>query len=194
MRGHPAVFLDRDGTIIEEVSYLDSVERMKLIARSAEAITILNEYGFKTVVITNQSGVARGYFSESRLEEIHDELVRRLRNYGAILDAVYYCPHHPTEGSLPYRKICSCRKPAPGLFLKAAKELGLDLFSSYAVGDRFADLECGQQVGAQGVLVLTGYGKTEIDSLQEKLPSPPSFIAQDLYEAVQWITGHQKRR
>jgi D-glycero-D-manno-heptose 1,7-bisphosphate phosphatase len=190
---NPAVFLDRDGTICEEVGYLDSVDRFRLLPRSSAAIKILNEQGFKAVVITNQSGVARGYFSESRLKEIHRELERRLREDGASLDAIYYCPHHPLEGEPPYRLVCECRKPNPGLVLQAAKELDIDLPASYAIGDRFADLACGQRVGAKGVLVLTGYGKEEIQSGIEKCEPPPAFIADDLYEAVQWIIRDGKK-
>lgn len=179
-----AVFLDRDGTICQEVGYLDSIDRFCLIPRSGAAIKLLNEQGFRTVVVTNQSGVARGYFSESRVQEIHAELFRQLRNEGAFLDAVYFCPHHPTEGKPPFLQICDCRKPAPGLLLRAAEDLGLDLTKSYTVGDCFADLECGRRVGAKGVLVLTGYGKEELGYQTE---NPASFVANDLYEAVQWI-------
>jgi len=192
-KGHVAVFLDRDGTICEEVGYLGSVERFRLLPRSGAAIKLLNDRGFKAVVVTNQSGVARGYFSEARLQELHAELFRQLGQEGAFLDGIYYCPHHPSEGEEPYRKICDCRKPAPGLLRKAAEDLGLDLAFSYAVGDRLADLECGQRVGAKGVLVLSGYGKKELQSQQEKWGFQPSFVARDLYEAVRWIIGDAGR-
>lgn len=190
---HAAVFMDRDGTICEEVGYLDSVERFRLIRRSGAAIRLLNHWGFKAVVVTNQSGVARGLFSEVCLQELHAELSRQLRAEGAFLDGIYYCPHHPTEGQEPYRKICDCRKPAAGLLKKAAEDLELDLTRSYAVGDRFADLECGHRAGAKGVLVLTGYGKEELASEKEKWETPPSFIAGDLYEAVRWIIGNREK-
>jgi D-glycero-D-manno-heptose 1,7-bisphosphate phosphatase len=190
---HRAVFMDRDGTICEEVGYLDSIERFRLIPRSGAAIRLLNHRGFKAVVVTNQSGVARGYFSEVRLQELHAELSRQLREEGAFLDGIYYCPHHPTEGQEPYRKICDCRKPAAGLLMKAAEDLDLDLTLSYAVGDRLADLECGYRAGAKGVLVLTGYGKEELASQKEKWETQPSFIAGDLYEAVRWITGNREK-
>jgi D,D-heptose 1,7-bisphosphate phosphatase len=190
---HAAVFMDRDGTICEEVGYLDSVERFRLIPRSGAAIRLLNQQGFKAVVVTNQSGVARGFISEARLQELHAELSRRLREEGAFLDGIYYCPHHPTEGEEPYRRICDCRKPAAGLLMKAAEDLDLDLTLSYAVGDRLADLECGYRAGAKGVLVLTGYGKEELASPKEKWETQPSFIAGDLYEAVRWITGNREK-
>jgi D-glycero-D-manno-heptose 1,7-bisphosphate phosphatase len=190
---HAAVFMDRDGTICEEVGYLDSIERFRLIPRSGPAIRLFNDQGFKAVVVTNQSGVGRGYFSEVRLQELHAELSRQLREEGAFLDGIYYCPHHPTEGQEPYRKICDCRKPAAGLLMKAAGDLGLDLALSYAVGDRIADLECGQRVGAKGVLVLSGYGKEELESQKERWGTPPSFIAADLYEAVRWIIRNREK-
>jgi D-glycero-D-manno-heptose 1,7-bisphosphate phosphatase len=192
-KGHVAVFMDRDGTICEEVGYLDSVERFLLLPRSGAAIKLLNDRGFKAVVVTNQSGVARGYFSEARLQELHAELFRQLGQEGAFLDGIYYCPHHPSEGEEPYRKICECRKPAPGLLRKAAEDLDLDLTLSYTVGDRLADLECGQRVGAKGVLVLSGYGKEELQFQKEKWGFQPSFIAGDLYEAVRWIIENVER-
>jgi D-glycero-D-manno-heptose 1,7-bisphosphate phosphatase len=185
--------MDRDGTICEEVGYLDSIERFRLFPRSGAAIRLLNDRGFKAVVVTNQSGVARGFFSEIRLQELHAELSRQLREEGAFLDGIYYCPHHPTEGQEPYRKICDCRKPAAGLLKKAAEDLGVDLTCSYAVGDRLADLECGHRAGAKGVLVLTGYGKDELESQKGKWETPPSFIAGDLYEAVRWIIGNREK-
>ena len=182
-----AVLMDRDGTICQEVGYLDSIERFRLIPRSAAAIKLLNNRGLKTVVITNQSGVARGFFSEARVAELHTELSRQLQKEGAFLDGIYYCPHHPSEGYEPYRRICDCRKPASGLLMRAAQDLRLDLSLSYIIGDRFLDLECGERVGAKGVLVLTGYGKEELATYEESRGKQPSFIAEDLYEAVKWI-------
>jgi D-glycero-D-manno-heptose 1,7-bisphosphate phosphatase len=182
-----AVFLDRDGTICEEVGYLDSPEQLRLIPGAGVAIRLLNEHGLKAVVVTNQSGVARGLFSEERLEEIHRELSMQIRAEGAFLDGIYFCPHHPTEGKGPYLRLCDCRKPASGLILRAAVELDLDLRRSYCVGDRRADLECGMRVGARGVLVLTGYGKEERSFVGDDPGRRPSFVAAGLREAVQWI-------
>ena len=182
-----AVFLDRDGTICEEVAYLSSPEQIRLIPGAGEAIRLLNERGIKTVVVTNQSGIARGLFSEERLVEIHQELFRQLRVDGAFLDAIYSCPHHPTEGKDPYCRPCECRKPASGLILRAASELGIDLKRSYCVGDRHADLECGRRVGTKGVLVLTGYGSEEKSGVGHDSGRTPSSVVPDLREAVQWI-------
>ena len=189
---HRAVFLDRDGTICEEVGYMDSIEQMKLIPRSGEAVSLLNQRGFKVVVITNQAGVARGFFPESRLEELHAELRRQLREGGAYVDAIYYCPHHPTEGTAPYLQECNCRKPATGLLHRAVADLKVDLPSSYMIGDHFSDVECGQRVGAKTVLLLTGHGQETL-AKRETWPNPPSHIAGDLYEAVQWVVRHAER-
>jgi D-glycero-D-manno-heptose 1,7-bisphosphate phosphatase len=186
MSKHRAVFLDRDGTICEEVGYLNSVHQMRLIPRSAEAIRRLNEHGFKVVVITNQSGVARGLILEQNLNDIHTEMIRQLREEGASLDGIYYCPHHPTEGNPPYLQECTCRKPATGLLKKAAADLNLDLSSSYMVGDHFSDIECGRRVGAKTVLLLTGHGRQALER-QGEWPSQPDYLAADLYEAVNWI-------
>jgi D-glycero-D-manno-heptose 1,7-bisphosphate phosphatase len=184
-----AVFLDRDGTICEEVGYIDSISRLELIPRSAAAIKLLNKRGLKVVMVTNQSGVARGFFPEEFLEKLHAELKRRLREEGASLDGIYYCPHHPEEGKAPYLQVCDCRKPAPGLLMQAARELDLDLSTSYMIGDHFSDVECGQGVGARGILLLTGHGREALRQ-KENWTRPPALIASDLFEAVKWILSN----
>ncbi len=189
---HKVVFLDRDGTICEEVGYLDSVEQMKLIPRSGEAVALLNRKGFKVVVITNQAGVARGFFPEAILEDLHAQMIRLLKTEGAEVDGIYYCPHHPTDGSPPYLRECNCRKPATGLLEKAAADLNLDLSSAFMIGDHFSDVECGQRIGAETVLLLTGHGREAL-AKKESWPKPPSHIAADLYEAVQWILNRQEQ-
>ncbi len=122
MKKNRVVFLDRDGTICEEVGYLDDVERMKLIPHSGRAVRLLNQRGFRVVVITNQAGVAKGFFPESILKDLHAEMERQLREEGAHLDGIYYCPHHPTDGVGPYLRTCNCRKPATGLLERAAAD------------------------------------------------------------------------
>ena len=192
MKKNRVVFLDRDGTLCEEVGYLDSVEQMRLIPRSGEAVRLLNQKGYKVVVITNQAGVARGFFPEAVLEGLHAEMLRQLREEGAYLDGIYYCPHHPSDGFPPYRQECNCRKPATGLLERAAADLNLDLLSGYMIGDHFSDVECGQRVGAQTVLLLTGHGQEAL-AKREGWPQPPSFIAADLFEAVLWVLGKPER-
>jgi D-glycero-D-manno-heptose 1,7-bisphosphate phosphatase len=176
-----AVFLDRDGTINEEVNYLSKIEQVKIFENSAKAIKILNENDFKVIIITNQSGVARGYFSKEMLEDINEHLKSELAKEGAEIDAIYYCPHHPDDG-------CRCRKPRPGMIESAKRKFDLNLSSSVIVGDTLNDLETGYNVGCKTVLVLTGYGKRELNN-QDNWNVQPDFIAQDLLDAAMWIIG-----
>jgi len=155
-RARQAVFLDRDGTINEEVDYLSDPEQLVLLPGAAAAIRRWNEAGYLVVVVTNQSGIARGLLDEARLREIHDRLREMLRVEGAELDAFYHCPHHPDLGEPPLRARCDCRKPAPGMLLRAAEELGIDLARSWIVGDSLRDLEAGAAAGVRGILVETG--------------------------------------
>jgi D-glycero-D-manno-heptose 1,7-bisphosphate phosphatase len=177
-----AVFLDRDGTINEEVGYLDHLEKFKMIPGTAEAIRRINVSGLKAVVVTNQSGIGRGFFSESFVREVHARLQEALKEKGAFIDAFYFCPHHPTEGKGAYLTSCDCRKPQPGLLLMAAEDLDLDLKRSYMVGDMPKDVETARKVGAKGILVKTGYG-----SQQAAEEVRPDYLAEDLLDAVNWI-------
>jgi D-glycero-D-manno-heptose 1,7-bisphosphate phosphatase len=191
---YPVVFLDRDGTINEEVGYVNHLDRFVLIPRVGLAIRLLNEHHLKTVVITNQSGVARGYFPESLVHEVHEKLRDLLTKEGALLDGIYYCPHHPSAGSPPYHQRCRCRKPGTGLIGKAVEELDLDLSRSYMIGDRGLDIEFARPLGVKGVLVLTGYGKGEWEYLRNTWSMKPDHVATDLYEAVQWILQQESLR
>jgi D-glycero-D-manno-heptose 1,7-bisphosphate phosphatase len=200
-----AVFLDRDGTINEEVGYMDRLEKLKLIPVAAEAIRLINSSGMRAVVVTNQSGVARGLFDEAFVETVHVRLREMLRAEGAFLDGIYFCPHHPTEGRERYLLTCDCRKPAPGLLLQAAADLNLDPVRSYMVGDTLKDIEAGIRAGARGILVRTGYGSESAAALNpgeesvrsipgEKEPPDeasalfrPVHIAEDILAAAQWI-------
>jgi D-glycero-D-manno-heptose 1,7-bisphosphate phosphatase len=182
-----ALLVDRDGTICEEVGYLASAERLRLIPGSAAALRRAREAGFRTVIVTNQSGVARGLLDESAVDEIHEELRRLLRLEGALVDAIYYCPHHPEHGDDRYRRDCDCRKPRPGMLLRAARELGLNLAASYTIGDRVRDLIAGHRVGTRTVLVRTGYGAREVEYHASGDAFRPDHVAADLAEAVDWI-------
>ena len=200
-----AVFLDRDGTINEEVGYLDRLEKLRLIPGAAEAIRLINESGLKAVVVTNQSGVARGFFTEAFVDNVHSHLSEMLRKEGASLDGFYFCPHHPTEGRGRYLRSCSCRKPSPGLLLRACEELSLEPERSYMVGDTLKDIEAASRIGARGILVRTGYGAEAAAALDTvKGPeqrilggeaSPPGdealirpvHIAGDVLAAVRWL-------
>jgi len=178
----PAVFLDRDGTINEEMGYISDPDRVFLLPQAIPAIRRLNEAGLKVVVITNQSGIARGYFLPHTLQDIHQRLQDLLAEGGAHLDSelIYYCPHGPDDP-------CTCRKPQPGLIKQAAQEHDLDLSKSYLIGDRYRDIEAAANAGVKGILVLTGYGRGEYDHLRGLSPAQPVYVAQDLLEAVAWI-------
>ena len=152
----PAVFLDRDGTLNVEVDYLSDPADLQLLPGAGAAVARLNREGWLAVVVTNQSGVARGMLSEERLAEIHAELARQLKPFDAHLDGVYHCPHHPEIGEHPYRRVCECRKPLPGLLRDASRELDIDLSRSWIVGDSRRDLEAGAALGLPGILVTTG--------------------------------------
>ncbi len=182
-----AIFMDRDGTISEEVGYVNHLSRYKVMPDSLEAIRLVNRAGLLAIVTTNQSGVARGYFSESLIHDVHARLRSLVQNAGACLDAIYYCPHHPQEGAPPYRAECECRKPRPGMILKAAVEHDIDLAGSYVVGDSTIDMEAGAAAGVPGVLVLTGYGRGLVEHQAERFKVRPVHTTENLLAAVRWI-------
>jgi len=181
----PAVFLDRDGTLIEDVGYLDRLDRIAFFPWTVDAIRALNRAGLAVVVITNQSGIARGLFTEAFVEETHRHLSARLAAGGARIDAYYYCPHHPDGVVEAYRHRCDCRKPAGGMVHQAARDLSLDPAHSFVVGDKWLDVGLARAVGARGILVRTGTGATE-----EAQPSPgvsADAIVDNLAAAASWI-------
>lgn len=180
------IFLDRDGTINEDVNFLSSPEQIILIDGSAEAIKEMNELGLKVIVFTNQSGIARGYFTEDDLHKIHARLDELLYQSGARIDAYYYCPHHPTEGNGEYKLECECRKPKDGMLRRASNEQSIDLKKSFVIGDRCIDIQAGKTAGATTILVLTGYGRLEYEKCKNE-NFEPDFIAKDLREAVEII-------
>lgn len=180
------MFIDRDGTLTEEIGYVNHPRRLRLLPRSAEAIRRLNASGVAAVVVTNQAGIARGYFSEDVLHAVTAEMVAQLKEAGAQLDGMYVCTHHPSEGEPPYRAACDCRKPAPGLLTRAAADLGLDLAASTMVGDKASDLVPARAVGARSVLVLTGYGLGEWEHRRDRFEVEPDHVAGDLLDAVEW--------
>jgi D-glycero-D-manno-heptose 1,7-bisphosphate phosphatase len=179
------VFLDRDGTLIEEAGYLDRLERLRFYPYSIDAVRLLNQAGFSVVVATNQSGVARGLVEESFIAEAHQYITERLAAGGARVDAFYYCPHHPDGIRPDYAQPCDCRKPRTGMLRRAADDLQIDLQRSFVIGDRWGDMEAGAAVGARGVLVRTGYGRTSEAGGSGKVE--PDALADNLMEAVSWI-------
>lgn len=152
------VFLDRDGTINVEKNYLYKPEELEFIAGAPEAIRLLNESGYKVVVVTNQAGVARGYYTEEDVKRLHDHMNARLAEFGAHVDAFFYCPHHPEHGVGKYKVECDCRKPKIGMFLQAEKLFDIDKSQSWMIGDNIGDIEAGKNYGVRTILVRTGYG------------------------------------
>jgi D-glycero-D-manno-heptose 1,7-bisphosphate phosphatase len=176
---HKAIFMDRDGTVSEEVGYMYHAGLYKPFPWAGPAIRRINEHGIKAVLITNQSGVGRGYFEERIVGEVHDLLSADLARSNARLDGIYYCPHSPGGG-------CGCRKPQPGMLIRAQQDLDIDLSQSYVIGDKHTDVETAYAVGATPVLVLTGYGRQELDEHRDE-PHQPALVAANLMEAVEAI-------
>lgn len=188
MNGAVAVFLDRDGTLISDVGYLSRLDQVKILPRVAEAIRLLRDHGLK-VVVTNQSAVARGLLGEKQLQRIHEELKRQLAQHGAFLDGLYYCPHHPTEGTDPYRVACDCRKPNVGMAARAAQELNVNLSQSYVVGDQWTDMEMAARIGARGIFIKVS---ERGDEAQGKTTA--THAVENLWEAAQWIMLDRERK
>ena len=182
-----AVFIDRDGTISEEIGYVNHPSRYRVFAYAAEAVKLLNEAGWLAILITNQAGVARGYFTEDVIGAVHNLLAQELARGGARLDAIYYCPHHPSVGEPPYRFDCDCRKPKPGLIRRAAHEFDIDLAGSWMIGDRYSDTELARNAGLRAALVLSGYGRGEWEYQRAAWRHQPDLIAENLLEAVSKI-------
>lgn len=189
-----AVFLDRDGTVNEEVGYLTDVANLKLIPGAGAAIKRLNQSGLKVILVTNQSGVARGYFTEAFVHHTHAVLGKLLEAEGARIDGIYYCPHHPKHGTSEYRLDCDCRKPATGLIERAARDLAIDVKSSYVVGDKWSDVELGQRAGAHAILVQSGFAADDPGNVRNVNVNEPDFTAHSLAEAVEWILKAEDRR
>jgi D-glycero-D-manno-heptose 1,7-bisphosphate phosphatase len=177
-----AIFLDRDGTLVDELGFLRRPEDLRLLPRAAEGVRAFNAAGWPAIVVTNQSGLARGLFTPEDLAAIHVRLAAELAKEGARLDAILHCPHHPDEGEPPLRAACACRKPEPGLMREAAQRFGLELGACWTVGDSLRDIEAGRRAGLAGeVLVLTGKGKDELarlsDGQRELLRTAPDLLA-----------------
>jgi len=185
----PAVFLDRDGTINEQMGYINHISRFHLLENAAAGIRLLNRAGLPVVVVSNQSGLGRGYFPPELLEQVNRKMEELLAAHGASLDGVYCCPHHPEAKVAELAVDCDCRKPKPGLLLRAAAELNLDLARSFVVGDRWSDLKTAAAVGAKGILVLTGYGRGDLEYIGPGQELQPDFVARDLLEAAEWIVS-----
>lgn len=192
LAARPAVFLDRDGTINEQMGYINHISRFHLLPGVGKAIKLLNDKNIPVVVVTNQSGLARGYFPEPLLDEVHEWMRSLLMQDQASIDGLYTCPHHPEAKEAKYRVNCSCRKPKTGLLEQAAADMHLDLNQSFMVGDRWSDIRCGAAVGATTLLVLTGYGRGDAQYIGPYQSEQPQCISENLMDAVQWIVNKLK--
>jgi D-glycero-D-manno-heptose 1,7-bisphosphate phosphatase len=182
-----AVFIDRDGTISEEVGYINHASRFRLFPFAASAIKHLNENDWLAILVTNQAGVARGYFSEDMIQTVHAGMTRDLESNEAKLDGIYYCAHHPSVGKPPYRFECDCRKPKPGLISRAAQDFEIDLNESWMVGDRYSDIELARNAGLKSAFVLSGYGRGEWEHQSASWTEKPDLVAENLLVAVRLI-------
>jgi len=182
-----AVFLDRDGTIIEQMGYINHFSRIKIFPFAFQAIRLFRKANFKIIVVTNQAGVAKGYLTESMLKEMHERMLAEFERQGAKIDRLYYCPHHPREGKGNYKKDCQCRKPKTGMIDKAVQEFNIDPNKSIVIGDRDSDMEMAHRAGIRSAFVLTGYGVGEYVIHKGALPVKPTFIFNDILQAAQTI-------
>ena len=187
-----AVFMDRDGTISEEVGYVNHPSRYRVFPYAAEAVRTLNDAGWLAILVTNQAGVARGYFTEEMIGAVHGVLEAELRTAGARLDAIYYCAHHPSVGEPPYRFDCDCRKPRPGLIQRAVKDFDIDPGGSWMIGDRYSDIELAHNAGVRSAFVLSGYGRGEWEYQRAAWKTEPELVAENLLEAVRAIVHERK--
>ena len=186
-----AVFLDRDGTINVEREYLSRVQDLQLIQGAVQGLALLAHAGFRLIVVSNQSGVARGFFDEHRVQKINNALGAMLESAGVHIDAWYYCPHHPDRGVSPYRKTCLCRKPAPGMVDLACRDMHINLAHSFVVGDTMRDMELAWNCGMGAVLVRTGHGIDTVATAPAGTLSRIDYIAADIQDAAEWIVTHE---
>jgi D-glycero-D-manno-heptose 1,7-bisphosphate phosphatase len=185
----PAVFIDRDGTINEQMGYVNHVSRFRILPGVPQAIRMLNRQGFLVFVVSNQSGVARGYYPLELVRTLHQILVTRIKEKNGVIDGIFFCPHHPA-GSVPeFSRDCDCRKPKTGLIEQACRSFEIDLRRSFVVGDMCTDIELAHRAGLTGVLVKTGYGLGEIEYTLPQKRAKPAHIAEDLLDGVRWILG-----
>ncbi|MCX6835967.1 MAG: HAD-IIIA family hydrolase, partial [candidate division Zixibacteria bacterium] len=191
----PALFVDRDGTLIVNKHYLGDPEQVELLDGTAEALRLARQQGYKIIVVSNQSGIARGYHSYEDAERVNARVQELLAQHGVILDAIYFCPHHTKRGTVPeYTRPCDCRKPAPGMAEKAALEHDLDLRRSVVIGDSMADYNLGRVIGARSVLVRTGYGVSVVEKQRELIAQGGLIVAADLLHAVRQLAGERQGR
>ena len=182
----PAIFFDRDGTLNEEIGYVNDPARIRLLPGAPEAVAAARNAGFITVIISNQSGIARGLITEEQAQAVNARVCELLQAFGSPVDGVYYCPHHPQGKVEKFSTVCDCRKPQPGLLQQAAAELGIDLRESFVIGDKASDVESAAGVGATGILVRTGYGNDQADEILQRRIKV-AHVADGVQQAVEWV-------
>lgn len=182
-----AIFLDRDGTINKGKYFITDVADLKIYKNAPRALRLLQKGGYKLISFTNQSCVARGIITEDYLKKINQRLIDIYRKRGVRISRIYYCPHHPKGKIKKYTKICSCRKPKPGMLIKAKRQYKINTKKSFAIGDAFRDLEAGKKVGCKTILLLTGYGKITLSKLKKRQRKKIDYIASSLLSASRWI-------
>lgn len=185
------VFLDRDGTINYDAGYINHVDNFIMYPYAAQAIRMLNKSGYYVIVITNQSGLGRGFFNEETLDEIHNYMVQSLKEQGANIDGIYFCPHDPNTKIEKYKAVCNCRKPETGLVEMAFKDFNIDKSKMYFIGDKYSDIMAGHKSGCKTIIVKTGYGKGDLIHKSHKWEVQPDKIADTLLDAVKFILKNE---
>jgi D-glycero-D-manno-heptose 1,7-bisphosphate phosphatase len=185
----PAIFMDRDGTVNEQMGYINHLCRFVLLPRSGEAVRLLNQNGFLAIIVSNQSGVARGYFPIELVYKVHDHMGMLLKQEGAVLDGIFFCPHYPGGKVSEYSRPCDCRKPRTGLIDQACRQFAIDMTNSYVIGDRCTDMELASRSGLRGIMVKTGYGLGDLEYVLPHSAYQPFHVAEDLLDAVRWIVA-----
>ncbi len=186
-----AVFLDRDGTIIQEVGHIGRISQVKFIRGAFTALRGLRELGFKLIVVSNQSGVARGIITLHQVQNVNEYITSKLRQKKLFFDDLRYCPHHPSDGNGKFRRKCSCRKPATGMIKMAQKKHNLSGKGNYVIGDKLTDVQLAKNIGAKGILVLTGFGRDQLAKSANK-SIKPDYIAKNILDAARWIIQLEK--
>jgi D-glycero-D-manno-heptose 1,7-bisphosphate phosphatase len=193
MKKKRAVFLDRDGTINRDVGYPNSYDMMEIFHYSFAAVRKINEAGFLSVIVTNQSGIGKGFIEEKNLHDIHRKLRLAFAEQKATFDGVYYCPHDERSEIPEYRKACACRKPNPGMAQQAVRDFNIDTAKSYMIGDKAEDILFGINIQATPILLLTGFGRKSLQKLREQ-GIEPAHVAETLKEAVDWILEREQEK
>ena len=189
----PAVFLDRDGTMVHDVGYLSRLDDLRWFPWTVEAVRLLNRVGFLVCVTTNQGGIGLGYYTEAFLHDVHAHMATTLEQGGARVDGWFHCPHHPEARIEALRAACDCRKPRPGMIHQAVARFDIDLARSFVIGDKLADIALAENAGARGILVRTGYGEDVVRAHGSVVPGA-THVAADLMAATAWLLGQRLRR